>query len=94
LIVLLLLIAVIYKQKSHGIFPWLLMIDPESWEGLPCPRLILFQKKNTGGQTLSACHHQDRFFLYSLRFIVNLTLTGEFRNTNKKRMSSQNFLKP
>lgn len=28
------------------------MIDPESWEGLPCPRLILFQKKNTGGQTL------------------------------------------
>jgi hypothetical protein len=41
-----------YKQKSHGIFPWLLMIDPESWEGLPCPRLILSQKKNTGGQTL------------------------------------------
>jgi hypothetical protein len=41
-----------YKQKSHGIFPWLLTIDPESWEGLPCPRLILSQKKNTGGQTL------------------------------------------
>jgi len=50
------------KQKSHGTFPWLLLIDPESWEGLPCPRLILLQKKNTGGQTSFACHHQDRLF--------------------------------
>jgi hypothetical protein len=28
------------NKKSHGIFPWLFMLYPESWEGSPCPWLI------------------------------------------------------
>jgi hypothetical protein len=50
------------KQKSHGTFPWLLLIDPESWEGLPCPRLIFFRKGTPVGRHLSPATTRTDYF--------------------------------